>query len=141
MYQQDPDQATHDTFSNLAASTDAQAKFFSSLISFMENYSFDGVDIDWEYPVASERSGKKEDYANTVTFLENLRKALGSSGHKYGLSSKSRSIHLSVVDESSQTVAFVVFLVSRDESCLIASAAPRLWGGPKIKILNNVFFW
>ncbi|KAL8658049.1 MAG: hypothetical protein Q9226_001309 [Calogaya cf. arnoldii] len=83
---QDPDQATHDTFSNLAGSTAAQAKFFSSLISFMQNYGFDGVDIDWEYPVASERSGKKADYANAVTFLENLRKALGSSGHNYGLS-------------------------------------------------------
>lgn len=87
-YGQDPDQATHDTFSNLAGSADSQAKFFSSLISFLQNYGFDGVDIDWEYPVASERSGKKEDYDNAVTFLQNLRKALGSSGHKYGLSSK-----------------------------------------------------
>ena len=67
----------------------------------MQNYGFDGVDIDWEYPVASERSGKKADYANAVTFLENLRKALGSSGHNYGLTSKSLSIYLAIINESS----------------------------------------
>lgn len=43
----DPDQPTHSTFSQLAASSDAQAKFFKSLISFMQTYGFDGVDMDW----------------------------------------------------------------------------------------------
>lgn len=43
----DPDQPTHETFSTLAGSADAQSRFFSSLISFMTTYSFDGVDIDW----------------------------------------------------------------------------------------------
>lgn len=81
----DPDQPTKDTFSNLAASSDAQAKFFKSLLSFMATYGFDGVDVDWEYPESLERSGRPEDCANLVSFLRNLRKALGSSGHKYGL--------------------------------------------------------
>jgi chitinase len=35
------------TFSDLAASTSAQANFFSSLITFMEKHGFDGVDVDW----------------------------------------------------------------------------------------------
>jgi len=82
----DPDQPTAATFSTLAGSSSAQTAFFSSLVNFMSSYGFDGVDIDWEYPVAPERSGKPADYANYVSFLKNLKSALGSSGHKYGLS-------------------------------------------------------
>ncbi|KAI0536383.1 chitinase [Xylaria digitata] len=75
----DPDQPTKRTFSELAASTANQNAFFKSLISFINKYGFDGVDIDWEYPVAEERSGAPEDF-NYVSFLKNLRGALGSRG-------------------------------------------------------------
>lgn len=43
----DPDQPTHSIFSDLAGSTAAQSQFFSSLLSLMSTYGFDGVDIDW----------------------------------------------------------------------------------------------
>ncbi|KAJ0329387.1 hypothetical protein COL5a_003943 [Colletotrichum fioriniae] len=76
----DPDQPTKRTFSELAASKAKQDVFFSSLLSFMNKYGFDGVDIDWEYPVAEERSGTPADYKNLVTFLKNLRAALGTKG-------------------------------------------------------------
>jgi chitinase len=81
----DPGQPTATTFSDLAGSSSAQSAFFSSLISFLQTWGFDGVDIDWEYPVATERSGKPEDFQNFVSFLKNLRSALGGSGHNYGL--------------------------------------------------------
>lgn len=81
----DPDQPTAATFSTLAGSTSAQSKFFSSLVNFMSTYGFDGVDIDWEYPVAPERAGNVADFANYVSFLKNLKNALGSGGHNYGL--------------------------------------------------------
>lgn len=81
----DPDQPTAATFSDLAGSESAQSAFFSSLVHFMSTYGFDGVDIDWEYPVAPERSGKEADFANYVSFLKKLRDALGSGGHNYGL--------------------------------------------------------
>lgn len=35
------------TFSDLAASVEAQDAFAKSLVDFMEKYGFDGVDIDW----------------------------------------------------------------------------------------------
>lgn len=71
---------TATTFSDLAASTANQQKFFVSLISFMSTYDFDGVDIDWEYPGASDRSGRPEDIANYPTFVKNLKVALQSNG-------------------------------------------------------------
>ena len=46
----DPDQPTKRTFSELAASSDHQKTFANSLLSLMDKYGFDGVDIDWEYP-------------------------------------------------------------------------------------------
>lgn len=79
----DADQPTFHTFSRLASSSEAQQNFSESLESFMQTYGFDGVDIDWEYPVATERGGKATDYGNYVLWLTNLRTALGSH---YGLS-------------------------------------------------------
>ena len=81
----DPNETTFHTFSNLVASKGDQTAFINSLISFMQDYGFDGVDIDWEYPVASERGGSTADLVNYVTFLQNLRQALNASG-QYGLS-------------------------------------------------------
>lgn len=43
----DVDQPTATTFSDLAASDDAQSSFFDSLLNFMDAYEFDGADIDW----------------------------------------------------------------------------------------------
>ncbi|GKT65310.1 chitinase [Colletotrichum tofieldiae] len=73
------------TFSDLAKSTDAQDKFFESLITFLYNNNFDGVDLDWEYPVAEDRGGREEDFDNYVTFLQRLRDRLNNSGRQFGL--------------------------------------------------------
>ena len=48
--------ATRTTFSDLAKSTAAQEEFFESLVTFLQNNGFDGVDIDWEYPMADDRT-------------------------------------------------------------------------------------
>ncbi|KAI4115472.1 MAG: hypothetical protein LQ345_003930 [Seirophora villosa] len=73
------------TFSDLAKSESAQNSFFESLVTFMITNEFDGVDLDWEYPVAEDRGGIPEDFDNYVTFLSRLRKHLNSSGRRYGL--------------------------------------------------------
>jgi chitinase len=43
----DAEQPTANVFSQLAASTSHQDSFANSLISMMNTYGFDGVDIDW----------------------------------------------------------------------------------------------
>ncbi|BCS04473.1 uncharacterized protein AKAW2_80274S [Aspergillus luchuensis] len=77
--------STVNIFSDLAASSSKQKTFFQSLLSFLGEYGFDGVDLDWEYPVASDRGGSDADFENYVTFLANLRTALDSAGKGYGL--------------------------------------------------------
>jgi chitinase len=74
------------TFADLAKSTSAQASFFESLVTFMEANDFNGIDIDWEYPVVEDRGGIPEDFDNYVTFLKNLRNHLNGSGRQYGVS-------------------------------------------------------
>jgi chitinase len=81
----DSDEPTATTFSDLAAaSTSEQNTFFTSLISFMGTYGFTGVDIDWEYPVTSDRNGRAEDFENYPKLLASLKNSL--SDYKYGLS-------------------------------------------------------
>jgi chitinase len=74
------------TFSDLVASEDNQRAFFRSLISYMSTYDFDGVDIDWEYPGVTDRSGRPEDFANYPKFIANLKQALSGTGGRDGLS-------------------------------------------------------
>ncbi|KAH8673362.1 hypothetical protein BX600DRAFT_535950 [Xylariales sp. PMI_506] len=75
--------ATQETFTTLAASDDLQEIFFESVIDFLEEYGFDGVDIDWEYPGAPDRGGQSVDVANYPVFLSKLKARLGDG---YGLS-------------------------------------------------------
>lgn len=72
-------------FSDLAASTSAQDTFFESLVTFLQSNGFDGVDLDWEYPVADDRGGRPEDFANFVTLLKRLRERLNQTGRHYGI--------------------------------------------------------
>ncbi|KAK3292952.1 glycoside hydrolase superfamily [Chaetomium fimeti] len=73
------------TFSDLAKSTAAQDAFFESLITFMRRHNFDGVDLDWEYPVADDRGGIPEDYDNFITLVRRLRERLNRTGRDYGI--------------------------------------------------------
>lgn len=53
-------------------------KFITGLINFMENYGFDGVDLDWEYPQADDRGGVTADKANYVSLAKELKAAFGT---------------------------------------------------------------
>jgi GH18 family chitinase len=71
---------TATTFSDIARSETAQKAFIKSLVSMISTYDFDGVDLDWEYPVAKDRSGRDEDFENFPKFLANLKKGLKGTG-------------------------------------------------------------
>ncbi|KAL4982471.1 glycoside hydrolase [Aspergillus falconensis] len=77
---------TQTTFSDIARSSENQAKFFTSLKKFLSTYNLDGVDLDWEYPVADDRSGRPEDFENFPKLIANLKKALEDTGGRNELS-------------------------------------------------------
>ncbi|KAK2074979.1 hypothetical protein P8C59_009144 [Phyllachora maydis] len=74
---------TQTTFSDMAGSAAHRARFIASAESFMQQYGFQGIDIDWEYPGAPDRAGQSDDTANFVTLLQEMKAAYGSS---YGIS-------------------------------------------------------
>ncbi|KAI4243064.1 MAG: hypothetical protein LQ352_007116 [Teloschistes flavicans] len=54
--------------------------FISGLLKFMNQYGFDGIDLDWEYPQADDRGGQEADTTNYVALAKELRAALGNKG-------------------------------------------------------------
>ncbi|RDW92668.1 hypothetical protein BP5796_02062 [Coleophoma crateriformis] len=69
---------TRTAFSDMVSSSSNRAAFISSLSSFMQTYGFDGVDLDWEYPAATDRGGVAADTANFVSLVKELRSEFGS---------------------------------------------------------------
>ena len=65
------------TFSKLARSTGPQIKFARSLLSFLEFFGFDGVEIDWEHPV---EEGNVDDFTNFPEWMRKLRLHLAAAG-------------------------------------------------------------
>jgi chitinase len=68
---------TRSSFSDMTSSSGNRQMFITGLISFMNHYGFDGVDLDWEYPQADDRGGITADTENYVALVKELRAALG----------------------------------------------------------------
>jgi chitinase len=62
-------------FHNIAASAQSRKKFINSVRRFLQEYEFDGIDIDWEYPVADDRGGSPEDKDNYLDLVKEMRAA------------------------------------------------------------------
>ncbi len=63
-------------FSDVALTAESRDRFSESCVDFIRAYNFDGVDIDWEYPVCCGLSGntyRPEDRENYTLLMESLR--------------------------------------------------------------------
>ncbi|KAG0147314.1 hypothetical protein CROQUDRAFT_715110 [Cronartium quercuum f. sp. fusiforme G11] len=63
-------------FSDLVATAENRTEFATSLVDFAKKYEFEGIDIDWEYPILQGigcNSVRDEDLDNFTLFLEKIR--------------------------------------------------------------------
>ncbi len=70
-------------FSDAALTDASRGKFARSCLVFITKYGFDGVDIDWEFPVGGGTEGAKarpEDREDFTLLLAELRKQLDERG-------------------------------------------------------------
>ncbi|MEZ4614414.1 MAG: glycoside hydrolase family 18 protein [Caldilineaceae bacterium] len=66
-------------FSDAVLTSESRQRFAVSCIQFMKQYGFDGLEIDWRYPVSGEpgkEPGRSEDKENYTLLLAELRKQL-----------------------------------------------------------------
>ncbi len=79
--------ATQPVFADLSSTTAKRAKFIGNLITFMREWGFDGVDLDWEYPGAPDRGGNKfVDTDNYVALLQDMKTRFDAEPEEWGIS-------------------------------------------------------
>ncbi|SDY00491.1 chitinase [Evansella caseinilytica] len=74
-------------FSDVAATQETRENFANSAVDFIRQYGFDGVDVDWEYPVSGGLPGnsrRPEDKENHVLLLQEVRDKLDEAGREDG---------------------------------------------------------
>eukprot|EP00581_Thalassiosira_minuscula_P005354 CAMPEP_0183742588 /NCGR_PEP_ID=MMETSP0737-20130205/64777_1 /TAXON_ID=385413 /ORGANISM="Thalassiosira miniscula, Strain CCMP1093" /LENGTH=1396 /DNA_ID=CAMNT_0025978175 /DNA_START=206 /DNA_END=4396 /DNA_ORIENTATION=- len=78
-----------DPFPEMAASATARARFAQKCVELINEYDFDGIDIDWEYPGYEDHKGTPQDRDNFKLLLNDVRAKLDeleeSTGKFYGL--------------------------------------------------------
>jgi len=66
-------------YSKMAKHPKSRSAFVNSTLDFLKKHSFDGLDLDWEYP--SKRGGAPDDKKNFVLLTKDLKEAF--IPHKY----------------------------------------------------------
>ncbi|XP_074603802.1 chitotriosidase-1-like [Brevipalpus obovatus] len=65
-------------YSTMSKDPSARKIFVQSVLDLLEKYSFDGLDVDWEYPAS--RGGRPEDRENFISLLSDLKEAFTPKG-------------------------------------------------------------
>lgn len=77
---------TQAVWGDLSSTPAKRRRFLDQLHTFMEYWGFDGVDIDWEYPGASDRMGTVADSTNFVLLLSDMRAYFDEKKPDWGIS-------------------------------------------------------
>ncbi len=74
-------------FSDVALTEASRTLFAESCVEFIRTYNFDGVDLDWEYPVEGglpSNTRRPEDGVNYTLLLEEIRRQLDLAANEDG---------------------------------------------------------
>ncbi|KAL8608980.1 hypothetical protein ACOMHN_062863 [Nucella lapillus] len=71
-------------FSTMASSRASRQQFIEATTMFLRNNSFDGLDIDWEYPADPKRGGAPQDKNNFAALVRELRQAFNAEVQRSG---------------------------------------------------------
>ncbi len=63
-------------FPSIASAATSRDKFALECVRIIDEYNFDGIDIDWEYPGFADHNGSAADKENFTLLLKAIRKAL-----------------------------------------------------------------
>lgn len=71
-------------FSDVALTAKSRKVFIQSVVEFLDRYSLDGLDVDWEYPgmAGAGHAFRSEDKENFTQLLKELRKRFDAEGKK-----------------------------------------------------------
>ncbi|WP_260412505.1 glycoside hydrolase family 18 protein [Alkalihalobacillus sp. TS-13] len=76
-----------ENFSDVALTEESRTIFAESVLEFVQKYGFDGVDLDWEYPVNGgqpDNINRPEDKQNYTLVLKKIRETLDAQSKKDG---------------------------------------------------------
>ncbi|XP_022901759.2 acidic mammalian chitinase-like [Onthophagus taurus] len=66
-------------YSAMVSSASKRKTFIQSAVKFIQEYNFDGLDLDWEYP--AQNGGKPADKEKFVSLLKEMRKEFDKNGY------------------------------------------------------------
>ena len=69
------------SYSQMVADDANRATFVDSVMAFLEEHEFDGLDLDWEYPADWTRGGQAQDKDNFVKLVDELSEKFKPKGY------------------------------------------------------------